>query len=102
VFDIIDTWNGRSVGGCTYHVSHPGGRSYEVFPVNAYEAETRRVSRFWNYGHTTGALKPPPAYTQLAKFLPEGHPPGPAAPPPEEINPEYPGTLDLRDRSECG
>jgi len=102
VFDIIDTWNGRSVGGCTYHVSHPGGRSYEVFPVNAYEAETRRVSRFWNYGHTTGALKPPPAYTQLAKFLPEGHLPGPVAPPPEEINPEYPGTLDLRYRSECG
>jgi uncharacterized protein (DUF2126 family) len=101
VFDIIDTWNGRSVGGCTYHVSHPGGRSYEVFPVNAYEAETRRFSRFWNHGHTAGPLKPPPEYEQLVKFLPEGHVPGPMAPPQEEINPAYPGTLDLRYQNTC-
>jgi uncharacterized protein (DUF2126 family) len=101
VFDIIDTWNGRSIGGCTYHVSHPGGRHYDIFPVNAYEAESRRISRFWNNGHTGGAIKPPPEYAELAKFLPEGHLPGPMAPPPEEINPEYPGTLDLRYRSGC-
>jgi uncharacterized protein (DUF2126 family)/transglutaminase-like putative cysteine protease len=101
VFDIIDTWNGRSIGGCTYHVSHPGGRHYDIFPVNANEAESRRISRFWNYGHTGGAIKPPPEYAELAKFLPEGHLPGPMAPPPEETNPEYPGTLDLRYRSGC-
>jgi uncharacterized protein (DUF2126 family) len=101
VFDIIDTWNGRPIGGCTYHVAHPGGRSYEVFPVNAYEAETRRISRFWNYGHTPGPVKPPPQVAELAKFLPEGHPLGPMEPPPEEVNPEYPYTLDLRFRSGC-
>jgi len=101
VFDIIDTWNGRSIGGCTYHVSHPGGRHYDVFPLNAFEAESRRVSRFWNHGHTGGAIRPPPEYAELARFLPEGHLPGPMAPPPEEINPEYPGTLDLRYRSGC-
>ncbi|MGD2137551.1 MAG: transglutaminase family protein [Gammaproteobacteria bacterium] len=101
VFDIIDTWNGRSIGGCTYHVSHPGGRHYDIFPVNAYEAESRRVSRFWNYGHTAGPLEPPPELARLARFLPEGHLPGPMAPPREEINPEYPGTLDLRYRSSC-
>ena len=101
LFDIIDTWNGRSIGGCTYHVAHPGGRSYEVFPVNPYEAETRRFSRFWNHGHTGGPLKPPPEYEQLVTFLPQGHVPGPMTPPPEEVNPEYPGTLDLRYRNSC-
>ena len=102
VFDIIDTWNGRSIGGCTYHVSHPGGRSYDVFPINAYAAETRRVSRFWNYGHSAGPLTPPPDHAQLAKFFTEGHVPGPMAPPVEEINPEFPGTLDLRFQNEFG
>ena len=101
VFDIIDTWNGRSIGGCTYHVAHPGGRHYDVFPINAYAAETRRVSRFWNYGHSAGPLMPPPEFAQLSKFFPEGHEPGPMAPPAEEINPEYPYTLDLRYRHGC-
>jgi len=101
IFDVIDTWNGRSIGGCTYHVAHPGGRHYDIFPINAYEAESRRISRFWHYGHTPGRLQPPPQAAQLAKFFPEGHPPGPMAPPPEEVNPEYPCTLDLRYRSGC-
>jgi uncharacterized protein (DUF2126 family) len=99
--DIIDTWNGRSIGGCTYHVAHPGGRNYDVFPVNAYEAETRRISRFWGIGHTPGTLEVLPAAASLGQFYPEGHPPGPMSPPTEEVNSEYPYTLDLRWQSNC-
>ena len=57
VFDIVDTWNRRSIGGCRYYVAHPGGRSYETYPVNSYEAESRRINRFWEFGHTQGDIE---------------------------------------------
>jgi uncharacterized protein (DUF2126 family) len=99
VFDVVDTWNGRPVGGCTYHVSHPGGRANEDFPVNANVAESRRISRFWEYGHT-----PEPGTTVRHStvsrgtwsFSAESSATGPRTLPPEEVNPEYPYTLDLR------
>ena len=96
VFDIIDTWNGRSIGGCTYNVSHPGGRHYDTFPVNAYEAEARRVSRFGTEGHTPSSIQLQSARPTTGSFLAEGHPPGPMDAPSEEHNSEYPHTLDLR------
>jgi uncharacterized protein (DUF2126 family) len=74
VVDLYDRWSGRAVAGCTYHVAHPGGRNFEHFPVNSYEAQSRRLSRFFAVGHTTGL-----------------------SPEPERIErPEFPCTLDLR------
>lgn len=74
MFEPFDTAGGRSVGGCTYHVTHPGGRSYNTFPVNANEAEARRVARFQKFGHSPGKMH--------IKA--------------EDRNPMFPMTLDLR------
>lgn len=74
VFDLVDTWTGKAIGGCTYHVSHPGGRSESQAPVNAIAAESRRFARFWKHGHT----------------------PGPIIVYKEDLNPSFPFTLDMR------
>lgn len=74
IFDIVDSWNNRAIGGCTYHVMHPGGQSHEHFPVNAYEAEGRRLARFEQIGHSIGRVELPDPERSL----------------------EYPFTMDLR------
>ncbi len=100
VFDIVDTFNRRSLGGCVYHVSHPGGRSYETFPVNAREAESRRVARFWNEGHTAGVIETSAvgagAAVPLVRFEENAGGAEVLVVPPETLSYEFPKTLDLR------
>jgi len=73
-FDVVDTWMNKSLGGCQYHVTHPGGLSFVELPVNAFAAEGRRLARFFRMGHTPGRV--------------EVAPPSPSA--------DFPFTLDLR------
>jgi len=96
VFDIVDTWNSRSIGGCTYYVAHPGGRSYDSFPVNAYEAESRRVSRFGDTSHTQDVLRPAPSLEIVGHYIEQNRIPFLVDAPIAEINASYPYTLDLR------
>ena len=100
VFDIVDKWNRRSIGGCTYFVAHPGGRSYDTYPVNSYEAESRRINRFWEFGHTQGEIEPVEETVQdddtSTKTVQEKESSKKFRYKEIPINFEFPHTLDLR------
>lgn len=100
VFDIVDTWNNRILGGCTYFVSHPGGRSFDTHPVNSFEAESRKISLFWGFGHTPSANQEVPILDRstpaVSRFVAETKKELKSDTPIELIDPEYPNTLDLR------
>lgn len=100
VIDLYDTWTKKSVAACQYHVVHPGGRSYDSFPINSNEAESRRIARFFDFGHTINSSPTSPnilkdaqtsgryiAKTNVKTIYDES---------PEIVNPEFPYTMDLR------
>lgn len=101
VFDLYDSWNERSVGGCTYHVSHPGGLSYGTFPVNSFEAESRRVNRFQEAAHSPRDISPLLSQSggegEISRFISTDYQTSTTLPVQEiEPDPEFPYTLDLR------
>ncbi len=97
VIDVYDTWTQKSIAACQYHVAHPGGRNYETFPVNSYEAESRRISRFFDFGHSINMVEPTVVNQQSSgrfftklDILPKYEVTT------ELVNPDYPFTMDLR------
>lgn len=97
IIDLYDTWTKKSVAACQYHVAHPGGRNYDTFPVNSYEAESRRISRFFDFGHSVNLVEPTVQtgsgagrFVTRVNILSNYEATG------EVVNPDYPYTMDLR------
>lgn len=97
VIDLYDTWTKKSVAACKYHVAHPGGRNYNTFPVNSFEAESRRISRFFDFGHSINLVEPTVEQpTSVGRFITKVNILTNYEATGEVVNPEFPHTMDLR------
>ena len=97
IIDLYDKWTNKSVAACKYHVAHPGGRNYQTFPVNSFEAESRRISRFFDFGHSINLVEPTVQQTQqVGRFITKVNILSTEEISTETISEEYPNTMDLR------
>ena len=95
VFDLVDTWTGRTLGGCTYELPDTG--TWSPPPLSPATGITTPTPPGSPAEARPAPPGPPPGFCARGRVLPEGSPRTPAVPPGPSASPEAPYLLDLAD-----